>query len=282
MDACHNGIADVANRSLDAFQQIACCLTNLVPVLPQQNADCDCSGDCQNDWAEGAGKNRDYCTDYLDNGDDALYNNKGQLNNGNDRFHNRNNGCNHAKDSRDALDSGYDSHHAHGNSADGFTDVCPFFLINLPARQFLEELSDTGGYLGYGLLYLLKRHHRCSSDALKYGDNHITDAFADVADGLLDLRPYSNDVLAQLFAVYASSFEHGSEQAFVAPHERDEVLNHEGQQQEDRKKGQRLSVAQPYCPRQLRKAVYGRSDFLEVHRHEHGRERRSQNRQHTL
>ncbi len=104
LDARHNGIADVANRSLDAFQQIACCLTNLVPVLPQQNADCDCSGDCQNDRAEGAGKNRDYRTDHLDNGDDALYNNKGQLNNGNDRFHNRNNGCNHAKDSRDALD----------------------------------------------------------------------------------------------------------------------------------------------------------------------------------
>ena len=132
------------------------------------------------------------------------------------------------------------------------------------------------------MLYLLKRHHRRSSDALKYGDNHIADAFADVTDGLLDLRPYSDDILAQLFAVYASLFEHGSEQAFVAPHERDEVLNHEGQQQEDRKKGQCLSVAQPYCPRQLRKAGYGRSDFLEVHRHEHGSERSGQNSKDTL
>ena len=132
------------------------------------------------------------------------------------------------------------------------------------------------------MLYLLKRHHRRSSDALKYGNNHITDAFADVADGLLDLRPYSDDVLAQLFAVNASSFEHGSEQAVVAPHERDEVLNHESQQQEDSKEGQCLPVAQPYCPYQLRKAAYGRSDFLEVHRHEHGSERCGQNSKDAL
>ena len=211
MEARHNSIADVANRSLDAFQQIARCLTNLVPVFPEQHADCNGSGDCQNNWAEGAGKNGDYRADHLDNGDDAFYNNKGQLNNGNDRFHNRNNGCNHAKDSRDALDSGNDSHHAHGNSADGLTNVRPFFLVNLPARQFLEELRNAGSHLSHLLLNLLECGHRRSSDALKYGDNHIADALSDVADGLLDFRPYSDDVLAQLFAVYASAFKHGSE-----------------------------------------------------------------------
>ena len=105
----------------------------------QQNADCDCSGDCQNDRAEGAGKNRDYRTDHLDNGDDALYNNKGQLNNGNDRFHNRNNGCNHAKDSRDALDRAMTATTPTAILPMDSPDVCPFFLSTFPLDNSLKN-----------------------------------------------------------------------------------------------------------------------------------------------
>ena len=147
LKALYDYIADFPDGGFDAGQQIQGGFFDLVPVFPEENANGNRRSDGSDDWSKCPGQNRDDRSGHLDNHDDALDDDKPQFQHCNDRFHNRNNGQYDADDGRDAFYGSDDSHHAHGNSADGLTDVRPFFLVNLPARQFLEELSNAGSHL---------------------------------------------------------------------------------------------------------------------------------------
>ena len=106
-------------------------------------------------------------------------------------------------------------------------------------------------------------------DALEYWNYNISDSISYVANGLFDFVPCSDDVFAQLVAVYASSFEHGSQQAIITAHERNEIINCQSQHQKDAKEQQSLSSSKVQRPCQLHKPADYCCDFLDVHNHEH-------------
>ena len=254
----------------------------MVPVFPEKNANGNRRRNRSDDRAECASQNRDDRSSHLDDGYDALYDDKTQLNNGDYRLDYRNDSHDDADDSRDAFYSSNDGHHAHGNSADGFADVRPCFFVNFALCQIVEELSDSRSHLIDFRLNRIKSGSNGREDALENRNHDISDAFCYVADGFLDFLPCADDVFSQLVAVNTSSFEHGSQQAVIAPHKGDEIIDSQSKHQEDSEEEQCLPRSQIQGPCQLYESVDNRSDFLRIHHSKHRRQSSRNDRDYSL